>query len=292
MRIDLTASRYSTTKFPKSVSDLLIYSYAQVTATQGLVIGNFENDPNNNLLVEYCDSQSGFTVQPSDSTFIDSHTQLAMGSYARFESSTGYRFITTMVGGQITFNKTVTVDSLLNHVPNINYGACGIPVLKVTLTPSEAAGPSTGMTYDNNFFQIQGVIVKNTYQGNPYYQIDNAEYLIIDEFDYPVAIISPDSIINIAQYLNDNTERVYAGIVSSILWDTRIPATDYQDTSPVFQVSNNFDVDMQAFTPDIDQEAFALPVNYNFMALILGVPLGNQQTVTASWTFNVMSARI
>jgi len=298
IQIDLTASGYNaTSKFPISQTDFILYSYAEVTCSPGVATGTFDTDPNNTHLIEFYDSQSAYSVQPSNSPFASSNVRLAQGSFARMTDDVGYKFTTSLIGGQITFNKTVTVENLLNHVPNESYGPCGIPVLKI-LSAGVATTTSQGLTSIGQFFSIQGRVVTNTFQGQPYFQIENAQYIIIDKYNYPIAIVDPSSIIAIGQapyfvsnYEVTTHEFVYSGAVGSIIWDTRIPVTDYQDTSPVFQVADNFGAEIDAFTPTIDVVPSALPVNTNFMALIRAVPLGNQQTVTASWTFNVVQQK-
>lgn len=299
LRIDLSASGYASTKLPTNTTDFLIYSYANLSVSSGFISGSFNSDPIDPTLTAYYDSRSAQTVQPSDSTFLSSNVQLAQGSYARLTSETGFEFATTMIAGQIQFNKTITVDNLIHHTPNPNYGATGIPVLQISQATLAVSNTQT-MSSTGAFFTIPGRIVKNTFEGNPYFQIENAEFIIIDQYNFPIGIVDASSSFaagNLQVTIHDLQQSPlpllyqFSGVVGSIVWDTRIPVTDYQDTAPIFQASNNFDADMVSFTPDINVPTVALPINTNFMALIRAVPLGNQQTVTATWTFGIIQQK-
>jgi hypothetical protein len=275
------------TKFPATTDDFILYSYAQVSCNPGSVNGEFLVDSANSTLVEYYDARSGSTVQPSNSPFIKSNVQLAQGSFGRFVSDSGMNYVTTMVGGQVTFNKTVTVSSLLSATPinNVAVGPAGVLVMQVV---NVGSATGTNYEYSGDTFAVKGTIVRNiNNSGRPYFQVDNTNFLLLNTAGFPCAIIAGNSPIDVTQYVNDPTPRTFTGLVGSLLWDTRIPVTQYSDTSPVFQVSDNFDVAVIPFTPNLAVASSVVPTNQNFLVLIEGLPLGNQQTVTASWTFNV-----
>lgn len=292
IRLDLSNYTSPSTKFPTSTDDLILYSYADVTCTPGVVNGTFDQDSVDRTLPKYYDSRSPLTIQPNDSPFTLSPLQLAQGSFARMTSDSGMEYVTTMVGGQITFNKTVNAGSLLSPTPQNESGTlapAGLLIMKVVL-----AGAATGVPYQQtgNTFAVEGTIVKNVNYNNtgrPYLQIDSPQYLLVNTDGFPCALILDSSTIDVSQYVNDPTVRTFTGIVGNMLWDTRLPVTDYANlpTSPTFQASTNFGVAALPQTPDLDLPAAQLPINQNFMVLLQGVPIGNQQTVTATWTFAV-----
>lgn len=290
------------THFPTSVDDFIIYTYQDVNYTPGLTTGTFDTDPENPTLPCYYDSANIYAVQPSDSVFSGSYNVLrvAQGSYARFTSETGNKYVLSMVGGEVTFNKTVDISAMLspNPIENVNLGPAGILILQVTSVGSLESNPTasnltSGYVNVGNYFVVPGSIASNINNTNhqPYFQIDNASYLIMNENGFPCAIVASNSQFDVSQYVNGN-KMLWQGVVTGIIWDTRIPVTDYYVNSPVFQSTNNFNAAGITYTPDLSGPSTALPINKNFLVLLQGDFLGNQQSVTASWTFNISQLQI
>ena len=293
--IQLNLGAYIQQYFPMSVDDFIIYTYNQINITPGVVNGHFKTVDGDPSTVEYYDSQSTASIQPSDSPFINLSVAISQGSFARFISESNFEFVLSMAGGQVTFNKTVYAsDLLLPTSTNLSQiSPAGILILNSNSAVAQANNaPQIYQNIVGNIYQISGKIITNLQLNNitnqmvPYYQIDNVSYLLTNESNQVIAILSNESSINLKALANDGNTYLFTGTVNSLLWDTRIPVTDYYDTSPVYQVSDNFNTQILPITPNLSVPI--LPVNKNFLAIISGLPAGNQQTVTASWTFNVV----
>ena len=283
LKIDL--SRFPQgTKFPVSAQDFLLYSYAPVTITNGAVTGNFSTDPANPTLVEYCDADTLTAIQPSETPF-NPYTSVALsqGSFARFTSDSDYRYILTMVGGNVTFNKTININQLLQksavNVPTLNSPAI-IDLIASSFIPYTGTS-YYGIGYGINPYNytITGTVA---YMPN-YVQNQTTNYVVVDDYDNVIALVDSKTGLNISYYVGKKF--LVQGTINQIIWDTRIPVGDYRDNAPVFQAISNYGAAVRTFTPDPTQP---LATNMNFQVIIGSLPEGFEETLTASWTFSIV----
>jgi len=281
------------TKMPTNPYDFILYSYASVSTTQAGVYGNYEstNASNNEGITSlYYDADTSSAIQPEDSPFTTSSaklppTALAQTSFAKLITVTGYEYVTTMIGGQISFSKTVLMSEIMLRSPaNPNSNAestSGIFVMQALITV-----PGSGMSYQigTSQYVVTGTVAPMiSSNGMRYFQPNYGNYVLLDDNGKPTTIFNNNSIVGFADLVG--TVQTVTGVVFYTLWDTRIPVGLYRTGSPVFEVSANFASTALAITPDIVAGTYE---NYNFLVQIAGLPLGNQQSVTATWSFNIL----
>lgn len=281
------------TKMPTNNYDFIFYSYGQINTTQADVRGKFsENTIANSVgnTISYYDSDTSSSLQPQDSPFATAFNRLspislAQSPFAKMVTVTGYEYIITMVGGQVTFEKTVYAELIKrqsSYNPNSDVTPPGVFVLQVTQVFPGVVG--TMGQVGTNQYKLSGIVAPMiNSSGKRYFESGLGDYVILDTNQNPIAILANDSFVSLSQLVG--SVHTVLGVVEKTIWDTRIPVTEYRTNSPIFQVSNNFDAQTVTFTPDIRVNAF---VNNNFLVVIDGLPLGNQQTITASWTFNIV----
>lgn len=293
------------TNFPTNTNDFIFYSYGAVTTSGTSIDGTFSLGPSG-MLVAYYDAYSAQALQPSDSPFLNgsgglSATSFAQGSFAKFMSTSNYNYVLNMDGGQVNFNKTLPVESLfsrfaVNDASVKNPAIFNIQALQFytvadfqTLLP-DATQPFFGPIGTTQFY-IQGTLQPMNKNGINYLQVQlNAgNYVILDNDGNLLAVLTNDSTISQSLPSLVGQELVFSGVVNRIFWDTRVPVTQYRGFPPIYQVASNYGASVVGFTPDPTQP---ISVNMNFLAIIPGLPLGNQQTVTANWNFNIQSSSI
>ena len=280
---------------PTNPYDFILYSYAQISTTAATADGSFpqilEANGNNNVS-SYYDADTSAAIQPNDSPFTTigntlSPISLAQGSFAKLVSTTNYEYITTMIGGQVTFNKTVLIDDIkIQSASNgsSTLSAPGILVLKVysvVLGNNETSGQLNA-----NQYALTGVVDRlvSSTNGKKYFDFNFGSFVLLDTNANPIAIFDDSSPFEFGPLIGKTIS--VSGVVFNTLWDTRIPVNYYRTNSPVFQASANFNTITIPLTPDNSPNVYN---NSNFLVSIDGLPLGNQQSVTASWTFNIIS---
>jgi len=284
------------TKMPTNPYDFILYTYSQVTLTQAGIAGSYppiRDATNSHNIAAYYDADTSNAYQPTDSPFYSASglpiTALAQSSFAKITTATGYEYITTMIGGQITFNKTILVNDLLTQANQTNgltgLSAPGIFIIQALYASLGPVPTPTLGRIGTNQYKLTGTVqLMQITPSKRYFQFAFGNYVLVDTNGYPIAIFDPSSLINLNVLINQ--EITVTGVVFYTLWDTRIPVTNYRTGSPVFQAKNNFNTQVIPFTPDISTTTSFL--NDNFLVQINGLPLGNQQTVTVSWTFNII----
>jgi len=283
------------TKMPTNLYDFILYSYGQITTTQARASGSYPDRVAANgtyKIASYYDADTSSALQPSDSPFSTAQgklppTALAQSSFAKLVSNTNYEYITTMIGGQLTFNKTVYIDSIkrqtsVNGTNLTPPSVLVIQALKIaTVTPPASAIGQVG----TNQYTLTGKVDRaiSTTTGNRYFEFDFGDYVLLDAHGNPIAIFDNSSPIQFGQIVGQTI--TVTGVVFYTIWDTRIPVSYYRTGSPVFQAAANFPSTVEVFTPDIIASGYN---NENYLVRIDGLPKGNQQTITASWTFNIL----
>lgn len=281
------------TKMPTNPYDFILYSYAAVSTTQASVYGNYDATVaanNEGITSLYYDADTSSAVQPEDTPFTTSSAKLspvalAQTSFAKLITATGYEYVTTMIGGQISYSKTVLMDDIKLRTPiNANEKAessSGIFVMQALRTVPGLG--DTGQLGTSQYI-VSGVVAPMiSSNGIRYFEPDYGDYVLLDSNGNPTAIFNRNSIVRFADLVG--TTQTVTGVVFYTLWDTRIPVGEYRTGSPVFQALANFDSSANAITPDIVSGTYE---NSNFLVEIQGLPLGNQQAVTATWTFNIL----
>src|ERR1700733_3718435 len=119
--------------------------------------------------------------------------------------------------------------------------------------------------------------------GKSYYESSFGNYVMVDNNGNPIAVFNNNSSVNFAALVG--TKQSVTGVVQSLLWDTKIPVETYYSSSPVFQASSNFNAVLQTYTPNVESSSIA--TNQDFLVQIAGLPLGNLQSVTATWSFSL-----
>jgi len=289
--------------FPYNVNNFIVYSYSNITVNPTSIDGNLTVDPQNPYLVAYYDSDTAQALQPTDSPFFKgtgqlTTTALAQSSFAKFESSTGYQYIIAMIGGQIQFNKTVFISDILNNTA-VNNNTLSAPVilhlqaLQISSVSSYASFlAANNLSYAEPYYvpmgitqySVMGKIVSILENNQRRIQISGSDYALVDVNDNLLALIDNGSPIYTQVQNAVGQTLVITGTVLETIWDTRIPVTNYRFAPPVFQAAANFDSVITPFTPDL---SVSISKNNNFLIIIQGLPLGNQQSVTASWSFSI-----
>ena len=274
-------------KFPKTVNDYILYSYGSANVSPAFVDATLATDPISGGLTCFYDSENPFALQPSNSPFgINGNflsTSYAQAPFAKLISNIGYEHIITFVGGEITYNKTILVSNLLSRTA-VNSASNSSPAVLVMrgITTISYSGSAVYNNLGNGLFQISGKIDNQISGGEAYYQFQFGNYVVLDANNKPIAILELGTNFPLTSLVGSN--QLIIGVVDSVLWDTRIPVQTYRMGSPVFQVSNNFSADTIPLIPDLSLGNYH---NQNFLVQIQGFPLGNQQSITASWTFNI-----
>ena len=278
------------TKFPVNINDYLVYSYGNFTLTSATINGNLATDPLSGALPCFYSSDNPNALQPSDSPFVSggnfNTTSYAQSDFAKLITDIGYEHIISCIGGQITYNKTILVSSLFSPT-SINAESISTPGIiemqGVTTSPFVSGGTPIYNSLYPSQFQLSGKIEPMIVNGMPYVPFGSGNFVMVDVNNNVIAILDYDTFFDAAFLVG--TWQTVIGNVTNVYWDTRMPTSTYRSGAPVFQTSNNFAGDAIPITPDT---SFTTYKNSDFFVQIAGFPLGNQETITASWTFNLL----
>jgi hypothetical protein len=284
--------------FPVNVNDFLVYSYGQISFGSTSIAGNFgvSTSTVEENLVQYYDSESGSSLQPSDSPFGQGNnfqiTSLAQSSFAKFESSSDYAYAVTMLGGNVQFSKTINVENLLQrHAFNDATVSSPCTFVMQGLQYSITNDPPTDYLYSalgTNQYIITGVVLPSTSNGQNRLPFSESDYCLVEYGNENNVLAVFDSTTyfrgELANLAESGAQIIVQGVVLQTYWNTRIPITNYRGDSPVFQAQANFPSQVTPFTPDQTQ---AIALENNFFVQILGLPLGVGYTITATWSFTI-----